>query len=213
MRTCFTAGVSSDWILDWIEQGGYLAVLLLMLAENIFPPIPSEVVMPAAGIVAGRGDLSILPVIVCGTIGAVTGQLLWYWLGRRVGEEGLKRLARRHGRWLTVSREDIEKADEWFDRHGGKAVMIGRLVPGVRTLISLPAGLSNMRLRRFLVYSTIGSGAWTAALGMGGYVLGERSESVTHWIGPVSTSVLLVILGYYIYRLVTFRKGAAVGVS
>jgi membrane protein DedA with SNARE-associated domain len=197
--------VSSDWILDLIDRGGYLAVTFLMLLENVFPPIPSEVVMPVAGIVAGRGDLSVALVILFGTIGAVAGQLLWFWLGLRIGEEGLKRLARSHGRWLTVSPRDIERADEWFDRHGGKAVMFGRLIPGVRTLISLPAGLSGMSLPRFLIYSTIGSGAWTAALGMAGYALGERQENITHWIGPVSTGVLVTMMGYYLYRVIAFR--------
>jgi membrane protein DedA with SNARE-associated domain len=114
--------VSSTWILDFIESGGYFAVALLMLLENIFPPIPSEVVMPLAGIVAGRGELSIALVILFGTIGAVAGQLVWFWLGLRVGEEGLKKLARRRGRWLTVSPRDIDKADAWFEKHGGIAV-------------------------------------------------------------------------------------------
>lgn len=200
--------MSSDWILDLIESGGYLAVALLMLFENLFPPIPSEVVMPVAGIVAGRGDLSIALVIVFGTIGAMAGQLLWFWLGFRVGETGLKKLARRHGRWLTVSSRDIDKVDAWFDKHGGKAVLFGRLVPGVRTLVSLPAGLSEMSLRRFLIYSVIGSGTWTAALGAAGYALGERSESVTAWIGPISTAVIAGIGVYYLYRVLTFKDSA-----
>ena len=201
--------MSSDWILNWIESGGYLAVALLMLLENIFPPIPSEVVMPVSGIVSGRGDLNIVLVIVFGTAGAIAGQLFWYWLGRRVGEDGLKQLARRHGRWLTVSVRDIEKADRWFDKHGHKAVLFGRLVPAVRTLISLPAGLSEMPLTRFLVFSSIGSGAWTTALAMAGYALGEGSESVTAWIGPVSTAVLVGMLGYYLYRVATFKRDPA----
>jgi membrane protein DedA with SNARE-associated domain len=201
--------VASDWILNFIESGGYLAVALLMLLENIFPPIPSEVVMPVAGIAASRGDMNVAIVILLGTVGAVAGQLLWYWLGLRVGEDGLKNLARRHGRWLTVSPRDIDKADDWFDKHGGKAVMIGRCVPGVRTLISLPAGLSEMSHRRFLIYSTIGSGTWTAALALVGYALGERSESVTQWIGPVSTVIFAGILAYYLYRVATFKKDSA----
>jgi membrane protein DedA with SNARE-associated domain len=198
--------VSSDWILDFIENGGYLAIALLMLLENIFPPIPSEVVMPVAGIAAGRGDLQIAVVIAVGTVGAVAGQLLWFWVGLRVGEDHLKRIARRHGRWLTVSPRDIDKADDWFDRHGGKAVLIGRLIPGVRTLISLPAGLSEMSTKRFLLYSVIGSGLWTTALALAGFALGERQENVTRWIGPVSTTVLAVVVAYYLYRVVTFKK-------
>jgi membrane protein DedA with SNARE-associated domain len=205
--------VSSDWILNLIQSGGYLAVALLMLLENVFPPIPSEVVMPVAGVLAGQGELSIVPVIIFGTIGAVAGQLLWFWLGLRVGEETLKSLARRHGRWLTVSPRDIDKADAWFDKHGGKTVMFGRLVPGVRTLISLPAGLSEMPLQRFLIYSTIGSGTWTALLAIAGYALGERQEGVTHWIGPVSTVVFGGIVAYYFYRVATFKKDPALSRS
>jgi membrane protein DedA with SNARE-associated domain len=199
--------VSSSWILDFIERGSYAAVAVLMLLENIFPPIPSEIVMPVAGIVAGRGDMSIAGVIVSGTAGALAGQLLWFWVGLRLGEDGLKRLARRHGRWLTISPRDVDKADDWFDTHGHKAVLFGRLIPGVRTLISLPAGLSEMTARRFLIYSAIGSGTWTAALALAGFVMGERSETVTHWIGPVSTTVLVVIGVYYLYRVATFDRG------
>ena len=198
--------MSSDWILDLIENGKYFAVGLLMLGENIFPPIPSEVVMPIAGIVAGRGDMNIVIVIIVGTAGAVAGQLAWYWLGLRIGEEGLKQLARRHGRWLTVSPRDIERADHWFDTHGGKAVIIGRLVPGIRTLISLPAGLAEMPLTRFLIYSTVGSGVWTALLAYAGFALGEQQENITRWIGPVSTTVFAGIVAYYIYRVITFKK-------
>jgi membrane protein DedA with SNARE-associated domain len=202
--------VSSDWIVDFIERGGYLAIALLMLLENIFPPIPSEVVMPVAGIIAGQGNLQILLVIVFGTVGAVAGQLLWYWVGLRVGEEGMKRFARRHGRWLTLSARDVEKADRWFNRHGHKAVLVGRLIPGIRTIISVPAGLSEMPLNRFLIYSAIGSGGWTAALALAGYALGERQESITHWIGPISTVVFAGIIAFYIYRVATVRKGSPI---
>ena len=198
--------MSADWILDLIERGGYLAVALLMLAENVFPPIPSEVVMPVAGIVAGRGDLSIWPVIVLGTAGAVAGQLLWFWLGLRIGTERLQQLARRHGRWLTVSPSDIVKADRWFDKHGGKAVIIGRLVPGIRTLISLPAGIAGMSTTRFILYSSLGSGVWTALLAWAGYALGERQENITRYIGPVSTVIFAGIVIVYVYRVVTFDK-------
>lgn len=198
--------MNGDWILDLIERGRYLAVLLLMMAENLFPPIPSEVVMPVAGIVAGRGEMSIALVVALGTAGAVAGQLLWYWAGARIGLDRLKHLSRRHGRWLTVSPRDIDKADKWFDRHGGKAVMFGRLVPGLRTLVSLPAGLSGMPLPRFLLYSFVGSGVWTGLLGWAGYALGERQESITRYIGPVSTAVLASVLVWYLWRVITFDK-------
>jgi membrane protein DedA with SNARE-associated domain len=166
--------------------------------------------MPVAGIIAGQGNLQILLVIVFGTVGAVAGQLLWYWVGLRVGEEGMKRFARRHGRWLTLSARDVEKADRWFNRHGHKAVLVGRLIPGIRTIISVPAGLSEMPLNRFLIYSAIGSGGWTAALALAGYALGERQESITHWIGPISTVVFAGIIAFYIYRVATVRKGSPI---
>jgi membrane protein DedA with SNARE-associated domain len=104
-----------------------------------------------------------------------------------------------------VSPRDIDKADKWFDKHGGKAVMIGRLVPGLRTLVSLPAGLSGMPLARFLVYSLIGSGIWTALLGLAGYALGARQENITQYIGPISTVVFSAVLAWYLWRVVTFR--------
>jgi membrane protein DedA with SNARE-associated domain len=198
--------MSSDWILDLIERQRYLAVMLLMLAENIFPPIPSEVVMPVAGIVAGRGDMASWAVILCGTAGAVAGQALWFWLGLKVGKDRLKALAKRHGRWLTVSPRDVDKADRWFDKHGAKAVVIGRVVPGIRTLISLPAGLACMAWPKFLLYSTIGSGVWTAVLAYTGFALGERQENITRYIGPLSTAVFAVIVVYYLYRVITFKK-------
>lgn len=196
--------MSSDWIVDVIHQGGYLGVAALMFAENIFPPIPSEVVMPVAGLAASRGDLALGAVIAAGTAGALAGQLFWYWLGYRIGEEGLKAFAARHGRWITMTPRDIDRADAWFDRHGAKAVFIGRMIPGVRTLISLPAGLSEMPLRRFLVSSAIGTTAWTAALASAGYTLGEQFEGVSTRIGPVSTGVLLGVAGWYLYRVLTF---------
>lgn len=196
----------SDWILDFIEQGGYLAIAVLMLAENVFPPIPSEVVMPVAGITAARGDLSIVLVTLVGTVGAVAGQVVWFWLGLKFGKERLKDLARRHGRWVTVSPRDIDRADRWFDAHCAKAVMFGRMVPGIRTLISLPAGLAGMSWTRFLVYSFIGSGVWTALLAVAGYALGERYESVTRWISPISTAILVAIAVYYVYRVITFDR-------
>lgn len=196
--------MASDWIVDFIHQGGYLGVAALMFAENIFPPIPSEVVMPVAGLAASQGELALGAVIVAGTAGALAGQLFWYWLGYRIGDEGLKAFAARHGRWITMTPRDVDRADAWFDRHGAKAVLIGRMIPGVRTLISLPAGLSEMPVRRFLVYSTIGTTAWTAALASAGYTLGEQFEGVSSRVGPLSTGVLLGIASWYIYRLLTF---------
>ena len=162
--------------------------------------------MPLAGYTASQGNANIVLVIVAGTIGSLAGAFFWYAIGRWIGEEGLKRIADRYGRWLTLSRADIEKADDWFDTHGHKAVLLGRLVPTVRTLISIPAGLSEMPVRRFLIYSAIGTAAWTTILALLGYGLGSQYERVNAWMDPVSYGVLGLIVLIYLYRVVTFRK-------
>jgi membrane protein DedA with SNARE-associated domain len=188
-----------------VESTGVFGIALLMLLENVFPPIPSELIMPLAGYTAAQGHANIVLVIVAGTIGSLAGAFVWYWIGLSIGEERLKRLADRYGRWLTLSRTDIDKADDWFDRHGHKAVLIGRLVPTVRTLISIPAGLSEMSSATFLIYSAIGTAAWTTLLAVLGYGLGSRYEQVSAWIDPISIGVLLLIVAIYLYRVATFR--------
>lgn len=197
--------MTSDWILDLIDRGGAAAVAFLMFAENVFPPIPSEVVMPVAGISASTGVLSLSLVILLGTAGSVAGQSLWFWIGTRVTAPRLKRWAARHGRWLTLTPRDIDRVTRWFDEHGTKAVLFGRLIPGLRTFISLPAGIAGMSWRRFLLYTSAGSLVWTALLAVAGYALHDQHARVTGYIGPVSTVVLIALLGVYIYRVVTFK--------
>src|SRR5688572_12467441 len=170
-----------------------------MLLENVFPPIPSELIMPLAGYTAAQGHANIVLVIVAGTIGSLAGAFLWYWIGYAIGEDRLKRFADRYGRWLTLSRSDIDKADDWFDRHGHKAVLMGRLVPTVRTLILIPAGLSEMSRVTFLIYSGIGTAAWTTLLAVLGYALGSQYEQVSAWIDPISIGVLVLIVALYVY--------------
>ena len=198
-----------EWITTWLSSAGYAALVALMLLENLFPPIPSELIMPLAGYTAAQGQANILLIIVAGTIGSLAGGFFWYAIGRWVGEERLKRIADRYGRWLTLSRRDIDKADDWFDAHGHKAVLVGRLVPTVRTLISIPAGLSEMPVRRFLIYSGIGTAAWTTILALLGYGLGSQYERVGAWVDPVSYGVVALIVLIYLYRVVTFNKGQA----
>ena len=118
----------SDWIIGFITDNGYFGIFLMMLAENVFPPIPSELIMPLAGYAASRGDANILAVILAGTLGSLAGGFFWYVIGRLVDHDWMKRMADRHGRWLTMDRADIERTDDWFDRYGHLAVMFGRLV-------------------------------------------------------------------------------------
>ena len=191
--------------VDIVSQGGYLGVFLLMLAENIFPPIPSELIMPLAGFVSARGDLNIVLVILAGTAGSVAGALPWYYAGALFGRDRLKRMANRYGRWLTVSSVDIDVASLWFARHGAAAVFFGRLIPAIRTLISVPAGIVNMPLLPFLAYSTIGSLIWTALLAVTGYLLQSQYELVEQYMDPISKGVLIAVIAIYVYRFIRFK--------
>lgn len=192
-------------IVDIVSQSGYLGIFLLMLAENVFPPIPSELIMPLAGFVSARGDLNLLLVILAGTAGSVVGALPWYYAGAIFRKDRLKRIAARHGRWLTLSPRDIDVASYWFARYGAAAVFLGRLIPAVRTLISVPAGVVRMPLLPFLVYSTIGSLIWTALLAVTGYVLQSQYEQVEQYVEPVSKAVVFLVIAIYVYRFVRFK--------
>ena len=192
-----------------MQRLGPFGIGLLMFLENVFPPIPSELIMPLAGYLATRGDMNILVVIGAGTIGSLLGTLPWYYLGRRLGHDGVRRLAENHGRWLTMSPSDVDAASDRFKRHGNWSVMLGRLIPTVRTLISVPAGVANMPLGRFLLFSSIGTLLWTAALALAGYLLGQAYSTIQDYVDPVSTAVLVILIGYYIYRVVTFKKERA----
>lgn len=195
--------------LEWlVGEGGYLGIAALMFLENVFPPIPSELIMPLAGYVSSRGELDIAPTILAGTAGSVAGALLWYRVGQWVGLQRVRRLSARHGRWLTVSPRDLERANRWFERHAGMAVLLGRLVPTVRTLISVPAGIACMGLTRFLAYSTVGTVPFVAALAGAGYVLGEAFREVSAVMNPVSNVVVGLIVLSYVYRVLTFRADA-----
>ncbi|WP_278913988.1 DedA family protein [Deinococcus wulumuqiensis] len=186
----------TDWIQNLMDSMGYLGILLLMVLENIFPPIPSELIMPSAGFAAARGDMSLGMVVLMGTLGSVLGTLPLYYIGKAFGEDKLVAWADKHGKWLTLSGKDIKKADDWFDRHGSKAVLFGRMVPGIRSLLSLPAGMSEMPLPKFLIYSAIGSALWSAALAYAGYALGENYDQVEQYVGPASKVILgLLVVG------------------
>jgi len=194
-----------DKIVEIVSALGYVGVFLLMLLENIFPPIPSELIMPLAGFVAARGDLNFIAVILVGTAGSVVGALPWYYAGAKLGQKRMKHFAERWGHWLTLSPEDVDKASEWFDRHGKGAVFFGRLIPAVRTLISVPAGIAGMSMTKFLIYSTLGSLIWTALLALAGYLLESQYQKVSEYLNPVSTAIVVLMVLYYLYRLIRQR--------
>lgn len=180
----------TKWITSIIEGFSYAGIAFLMFVENVFPPIPSELIMPLAGFVSSRGELSFIGIAVAGTLGSVLGALPLYSLGRAAKEERLRSWLDRHGHWLGTSGEDLTKAQRWFARHGGKTVLLCRVIPGVRSFISIPAGIARMNLPLFLLYTALGSAVWTTALAYAGLRLGDRYEQVERYIGPVSLAVL-----------------------
>lgn len=195
-----------EWILDTMTSLGYWGIGLLMFAENLFPPIPSELIMPLAGFTVAQGKMNFLLAVLAGVIGTIVGALPWYYAGKLVGEKRLKRLADKYGKWITVSSQDIDKAKHWFDRYGNKAVLYCRLVPGVRTLISLPAGISNISLISFLLYSTIGTTLWVILLTYAGYLLGNNYELVDQYLGPVSKIVLVILIVAFVVWIVRKKQ-------
>jgi membrane protein DedA with SNARE-associated domain len=191
----------TNWIAGFIRDYGYGALAGLMFLENVFPPLPSELIMPFAGYVAARGELHPIGVVVAGSAGSLLGALAWYAVGYWFGIDRLKRFAQRHGRWLTLSADEVDQAQRWFHRFGGVAVGVGRLIPAVRSVISVPAGVARMGLGRFLLWSTVGTTAWSGLLTALGYQLGERFADVERWLQPVSWTIVVIALGGYWYRV------------
>jgi membrane protein DedA with SNARE-associated domain len=195
-----------EWIINIMTSLNYWGIALLMFAENLFPPIPSELIMPLAGFTVSQGKMSFVPAVLAGVIGTIIGALPWYYAGKLVGEERLKTLADKYGKWITVSSQDIDKVSHWFNRYGNKAVLLGRLVPGIRTLISLPAGLSNMPLAPFLIYSTLGTTMWVMLLTFLGFILGDNYELVDKYLAPVSKIVLVFLLAVFVAWIVIKKR-------
>ncbi|HWJ70136.1 MAG TPA: DedA family protein [Sphingobium sp.] len=196
----------SDWIVQLIDAGGYWGIALLMVLENVFPPIPSELIMGIGGIRVGQGQMAPVPLLVAGTIGTTIGNGFWYLIGHRLGFERLRPLVARHGRWLTLRWRDIAWLQRCFARHGEKIVFFFRFMPAFRTIISLPAGLFHMRPWRFAVWTTGGALIWNSLLVAGGYYLGARFEEIDIWLGPIANISVALIAIVYLWRLVTWTE-------
>lgn len=191
-------------MIDWLDWG-YLGVFVLMVLENVIPPVPSELIMSVAGIAAGQGKMNFLLLVLTGTAGCAVGNLFWWEVGRRFGYERLEPLVRRWGRWLTLEWEDIEKLRRFFDRWGGVTVLVFRFMPIGRTVISIPAGLMHMPMGRFLLYTTIGSAIWNTLLVGVGYWMGTNFETIDHWIAPVSIATIVAVAVLYLWRVLTWK--------
>jgi membrane protein DedA with SNARE-associated domain len=183
------AAALTEWAQEAVTSGGALVLGLLVLLENLFPPLPSEAILPLAGFLVAQGVLNPAAAFAAATAGSVAGALVLYALGRHGGRP----LLERHGRLLRLDAERLDRADAWFDRHGPKLVLFGRLVPGVRSVISIPAGLSEMPIKRFVALTALGSGAWNALLIGAGWTLGSRWEEVTRTVEALDAWVCVAL--------------------
>ncbi len=199
-----------DHFQHLLDTLGYFGVFVLLFIENIFPPLPSEVVAPFCGYAAARGELNIWGVIAAAVMGSMVGQLPWYFAGWYLGRKRIEALAKRYGRWLTVTPPEVERVFAWFDRYGAASVFFGRMVPAIRAVISLPAGITHMGFGKFLAYSVAGTTIWMGGLAYAGYRLGQNYELVAKYIEPGTKIVVVAIVLLYIVRLaLSFRQPKA----
>ncbi len=200
------------WIESIILAIGYPGITLVMLAENLFPPIPSELVMPFAGFLVGRGEMNLVLAIAAGTMGSVLGAIILYYIGMLAGEPLVRPFFRHYGRFFLLSEQDLDKALNAFTTHGDIIVLGGRVIPIIRSLISLPAGMNRMPLGRFLLFTTIGSTIWTSLLTIGGVILGANWEFVIEIVDQYQKLVLIVLViaavVFVVQRLRGLRKMA-----
>jgi membrane protein DedA with SNARE-associated domain len=199
------------WIVTTVQSGGYVGVAVWTLLENVFPPIPSEAILPVAGFLVSSGELSFVGVVVAATLGSVLGALVFYGLGAWLGEARLRAFVRRYGRWLALDETDLDAARAWFDRHGGKAVLLGRLVPSLRSLISVPAGVARMPLGRFALYTTVGSSVWNVLLVGAGWAFGDRWEQVKPFMSVFEWVSLVAVVGSLAWWLFGRRRSRNAG--
>lgn len=173
---------------------GYLVIGAVMLLENVFPPIPSELVMPLGGFYVQQGKLELVPVILAGLIGTVLGAWFWYGIGRLINEQRIEHWLERHGKWIGISPAELARSRRWFNRHGSAVVFWGRIIPGVRTLVSIPAGIELMPQVPFLAWTTAGSLIWIIVLTLLGQGLGEGYQRVELWIEPITKLVKVLLV-------------------
>lgn len=193
----------TDWIISIMEQLGYFGIALLMFLDNVFPPIPSEVIMPSAGFAASKGQLLLSGVIIAGSIGSLVAAALLYWVGRKIPNQSLFNWVDRYGKYLFIKSEDVKKALDWFEKYGHRVVFFGRMVPAVRSLISIPAGMSHMPFWKFMLYSSVGTIIWTTFLACVGYYFGnniELMQQIFSRVGYVIIAIVFILVAYFFYK-------------
>lgn len=206
-------GDFASWATDVIESLGYWGLAFLVALENVFPPIPSEIVLPMAGFLTGDGRMNFFLAVFAATVGSVAGALILYAAGYWFGERRVRSMIRRWGKWLGFKESDVDKANGWFDRYGGIAVMLCRVVPIVRSLISIPAGLRKMPMAKFVLYTAMGSLVWNTVLISAGWMLGDNWEEVEQYVGILQYLVIAAVLiaaAFWVWnRIVKPRVGSA----
>ncbi len=192
---------------QWI---GYGAIFLAMFLENVIPPIPSEIIMPLGGFYVSQGQLDFLPVVLAGVLGTLLGAYPWYGLGRLVNEDRLEVWLEKYGKWIGVSSNELSKSRLWFNKYGNALVFWGRLIPGIRTLISVPAGVELMPIVPFTIWTTAGSIVWITLLTIAGILLGESYSQIELWLAPFSTLIKYILsfglLSLFCWLLIRFIK-------
>lgn len=200
----------SDWAIDLVERLGYLGVALLVALENLFPPIPSEIVLGLAGFTVSRGDHSFVGMLIASTVGSLVGAWTLYGLAAAIGPVRLRAIVIRYGRWIGFGEDDLDRAESWFDRRARYAVLFGRCVPLIRSIISIPAGFRRMPLGTFTLFTLIGSLVWNTVLITAGYLLGDQWEKILDVTEPYQTLVLVLIavgiVVLIVRRVLTLRR-------
>lgn len=191
-----------QWVLSIMEKLGYLGIAFLMFLDNVFPPIPSEIIMPSAGYTASKGELTLIGVIIAGSAGSILAAMLLYWIGRKVPQQRLFNFVERYGKYLRIQVADLEKALMWFNKHGHRIVFFGRMIPAVRSLISIPAGMSRMPFAKFMLYSTAGTVIWTSFLAYLGYHFSENQALMMAILQRISYIIFALVLIYIVWWII-----------
>ena len=195
----------TEFILDLIQGWGYVGIFILMFLENIFPPIPSEVIMGLGGVAVAQGRFEFWPLVAVAVAGTTLGNWVWYGIGRWVGYERLRPLIDRYGRWLTLDWDEVERLHAFFLKYGSGIVFVCRFLPIARTMISLPAGMVKMNQLKFLIWTAAGSTIWITALAGAGSWFGKQFAEVDRFIGPLAVFAIGTLVLVYIYRVVTWK--------
>jgi membrane protein DedA with SNARE-associated domain len=196
-----------NWITQFMEQYGYLGVFLMIALENVFPPIPSEIILPFGGFMTTYTSMTVPGVVIASTAGSVVGAVILYGIGLLLDVERLEKIIDRFGHILRVTKEDVHKADAWFDKYGIWTVLFCRMVPLIRSLISIPAGMSNMKFWLFLVFTTVGTLIWNIILVSVGAALGDNWDRITEFMDVYSNIAYAIIgIGIIIFLVYFFNK-------